>query len=117
MMADTSKHQLQRVLNNLPVLSSRHFVFPRKGAESRLRERGTHGVAEASCIGPVFTRWFSRVWDDSCDLGFWMVSARTGQRVLFVLASEERNEVGELVAWKFESYGHEPKLTLTVFND
>lgn len=112
-----NKPQLKRVLASLPVLSSRQFVFPRKGAESRLRERGTHGVAEASELDHGGRVWMSRVWDDACDVGFWMLSARTEQRVLFVYVQDERNEGGELVAQKFESYGHEPKLTVTVFND
>lgn len=72
---------------------------------------GNSGVIDRSDIsGPLM----SIVWSDSCDLGFKIVSNRTGAIVLFLLSSapEEDDEDSPMV---FESTCG--KFTVSVFND
>jgi len=51
-------------------------------------------VGEMSELGK-----FGRVYDDACDLGFTMVSAKTGKEVTFVVNGTLR-EHGETVGWR-----------------
>jgi len=56
-------------------------------------------VAEISELGPGFR--FEQIYPDSCDLGFTMVSARTGDMVDFVQVGTDKS--GEDIAgWWFE---------------
>ena len=58
-----------------------------------------------------------RVWDDSCDLGFTVVSSKTGKRVVFVHAETVRDREGDIVATKFISVTPGYDLRGTIFND
>jgi hypothetical protein len=79
--------------------------------------QGTRGIAEASSLGDTPTRRFKdRVWSDACDEGFWMVSPRTGQRLLFVQVGPIWHS-GELVGWEFKAEGARNTITVAVYND
>jgi hypothetical protein len=58
--------------------------------------------AEASDLPQNFN-FLSQVYDDACDAGFTMVSARTGAEVAFVFSHDDRDSSGEDVyGWNFE---------------
>lgn len=38
-----------------------------------------------------------RVYDDACDVGYTLISERTGREVVFVVTHEERDREGELL--------------------
>lgn len=75
--------------------------------------RNNSGVIDRSDIsGPLM----SVVWSDSCDLGFKIVSNRTGAVVLFLLRSApEQWDENEDKPMVFESTCG--KFTVSVFND
>ena len=83
---------------------------------SLFRWSGTTGLADASSlrINPGITPG-RQVWRDSCDLGFLVISPRTGETRLFTLDScgETRNAEGELSSWKYTS----EDVTIIIFND
>ncbi len=76
-----------------------------------------HWVAEISDLGPNFQ--FERVYDDACDVGFTLISSKTGKGVVFALEAEERNRDGDILMWHFVSVtpGHKNKYKITLFND
>lgn len=51
-------------------------------------------VAEASSLPR-----FERVWNDSCDEGLTIVSARTGEAVTFTVHHTEIDDEGDLLYW------------------
>lgn len=58
-------------------------------------------VAEISDLGKDFR--FEQIYPDSCDPGFTMVSAKTGDLVDFVEVGQDRSDSGEDIAgWRFE---------------
>jgi len=59
-------------------------------------EEGTF-FAEVSCLGDP--AW-ERVYDDACDEGFSVVSAKTGKHVVFAEVGQIE-EYGELAGWNF----------------
>ena len=52
-------------------------------------------VGEASS-----TRGFGRVYDDACDEGLTLVSARTGRAVVFAIYDAKYDGEGDLQAWR-----------------
>lgn len=54
-------------------------------------------VAEASDLDRPEP--FGRVYDDACDEGLTLVSARTGTRVVFAVDHVQRDREGELMYW------------------
>lgn len=68
------------------------------------------GIAEAS----DFTRLCGRVYNDAADVGFEVLSPRTGQKVLFTLASDVRDNEGEILKTRYTSSSG---LTIEIFND
>jgi hypothetical protein len=88
------------ILNPAPV-STRQFTYdaPTKNFAAELSDMNGLG----------------RVYDDACDVGFTMVSARTGRQVVFVLAEEKRDGEGDTLLWEYRSIDGE--FTATVFND
>lgn len=44
---------------------------------------------------------FGQVYDDACDVGFVVVSKKSGNHAVFVHSHTERDREGEIVAWKF----------------
>jgi len=62
---------------------------------------------------------FGKVYPDSYDIGFIMISARTGLELKFYLDREEHIH-DEVVAWHFKALTRNPDLTditAVVFND
>lgn len=45
----------------------------------------------------------SRVYDDACDVGFVMVSHKTGESVLFVNDGVDEND-GDIAGWRYKAY-------------
>ena len=75
-------------------------------------------TAEASSIGHTrFGTMFSQVFDDACDEGFELTSARTGMKVKMTLAKIHRDREGDLTHWEFIPYHNTSFDKLVVFND
>ena len=77
-------------------------------------------AAEISEVPAVLRQMFS----DSMDLGFAMVSAKTGKLAYFTLVCAERDREGDMITWVFEptptSLWQNPGLdgvVVIVFND
>lgn len=75
-----------------------------------------HGmfVAEASDL-PAF----SRVWDDACDVGLTLVSARTGREIVCAVDHIERDLEGETRWWDLKpiNYNERNLFNVRVYND
>ncbi len=89
---------------------------------SKFSWRGTEGCTEASDLPGRFPSDLGRVYDDSCDVGFTMLSDRSGRSAVFCLDHVEKDEEGDLLFWRFRSvrrsHGADiPDMTVTVFND
>lgn len=69
-------------------------------------------IAEASEL-PLPTR----VWDDALDLGFRLVSHRTGDSVVFAMDRVVRDREGEVQAWVFKPITGDHQMELHVLND
>lgn len=84
--------------------------------------RGSNGYAEASDLP---TLRLHQVWQDSCDVGFTIVSNKTGEHQTFVKFGETRDGDGDLQATVFVSINNETgradkpasRLQITIFND
>lgn len=100
-------------LSGIPRHDARKFTWEKT---SRGEHTG-HGSTEASDLG---NGWKGQVWSDANDVGFLVVSPKTGRIVLFTLARTEESG-GEVVSWTFVSYGRIPEhggpMAITVFND
>jgi hypothetical protein len=57
-------------------------------------------VAEASDFGSK--RYFGRVYDDACDEGFVLVSAKTGDSVVLALDSVDQDGDGYVAGWRYK---------------
>ena len=51
-----------------------------------------------------FRQMFTQVFDDACDQGFELTSARTGKKVKVTLSKVYRDREGELTHWEFIPY-------------
>lgn len=72
-------------------------------------------VGEISC-----THGLGRVYDDAADEGLTLVSHKTGQEVVFVVSSVERDAEGDIQLWNLvpaPEQGMPADLTFTLFND
>lgn len=92
---------------NTPKISTRPFLYdPTTNTFS----------AEASDL-----RGFrlGRIYDDACDIGFTLVSQRTGREIVFALAHEERDREGDLLFEDFRPVNRNEwgAGTVRVFND
>jgi hypothetical protein len=73
---------------------------------------------EASTIGAP-----GRVYDDACDVGYTLVSARTGREVVFAETFTRYDNEGDIVYWVYEPEPYQRRLgelagvRLIVFND
>ena len=81
---------------------------------------GNRGVTEASDLNRI--KFLSRIWDDACDVGFAVVSAKTGKLVVFYLDYTDwgfgRNqdvEQDEIAGWNFKSICG--RYTILIIND
>lgn len=94
--------------------STRNFCY----VESR-----RHFTAEASTLGikpGVFPG--TVVYDDACDVGFWLVSHVTGDRLLFIVHESETKSGadGDVLYWVAQCYGGRPDqrdLRVIIYND
>lgn len=94
-----------KTLESVPVHSAAKFTWNQGQA-----------TAERSSFGR--TPLDGRVWADSMDTGFYMVSPNTGAKKLFLLMSERRDSDGVLLAEIYlESPPGDAPITVTVFND
>jgi hypothetical protein len=73
---------------------SQELTPPDKGSDSKK----WIGDASSLSLGGAAVL-FSRIYDDAADVGFVMVSERTGAEAIFALASEDRDAEGELVSY------------------
>lgn len=95
------------VLRPTPIVTTTHLTWDRPTRRF---------TAEASDLGPALGRGgFGRVYDDACDIGFTMVSARTGAEAVFAVQHEEIVD-GDLLYWDLASVtGRDMKVR--IFND
>lgn len=79
------------------------------------------GIEDSDCRFKYY-----QLYDDACDLGFWVESTRTGEKVMFVHAEDVRekkyaNEFrngGDVIYSKFVSIGQVgPQIEIRVYND
>jgi len=91
-------------MNQVPVYSSDQFSW-----------KGNKGCADASDFGSLKERGTvfigSRCYADANDVGFYVVSARTGARMLFTYVFDEDGYDGE-----FQVYSS-GDVFITIFND
>lgn len=89
----------------MPIHPGSHFVW-----------EGRTGTAFASDLPEHFA---SRIWNDSCDVGFFVRSERTGAVKLFVRESMIKNAEGEVVGDEYVSESGKnasDRITVKVFN-
>ena len=84
----------------LPVHDGRHFFWEGKSATGEVSSIGAPSVA-------------GRVWRDSCDVGFYVRSHKTGVKKLFVETAVTRSH-GDVLSWTYES---DDGLKIEIFND
>jgi hypothetical protein len=60
----------------------------------------------------------SRIWDDACDTGYTLVSARTGKEVIVAITSEMRRD-GDILYWVLQPIARNERdmFTVHIFND
>jgi len=85
----------------LPVHDGRLFSWLGKTATAEVSTVALRGHA-------------GRVWQDSCDVGFYVVSHKTGARKLFVETSARRDGSGDVMSWIYQS---NDGITIELFND
>lgn len=99
-------------MKNIPEVSTNNFTYTKE-----LRSF-TMFCDEASSVLRT-----SRIYDDACDEGFYLVSEKTGQKILFVGGYPCRNSENEITHWEYTSYclRENPKdlldLTVKIWND
>lgn len=73
-------------------------------------------TAEVSDLGRDFR--FGRVYDDACDAGLTLVSARSGSQIVFCVEHEERDSEGDLLYWVLRPVSRQYRhLTVRLYND
>jgi hypothetical protein len=68
----------------------------------------------------ILNSHMSRLWDDSFDFGFAIISAKTGVSVIFTYSDTEIDADGETVCWNYKGWDGDIKLaalTARVYND
>lgn len=79
--------------------------------------------AFASDFEPAkFATFFSKAFDDAGDVGFKMISSKTGRAVLFTWSETVRDGDGDIRIWIFEVYNPKREealegLTVHILND
>jgi hypothetical protein len=92
------------------------ILTPNPISSSRFSFKGNTFSTEASDLGRSFE--LDRVYDDALDLGFSIVSAKTGKIAVFAFYNHEKDGEGDLVSWIFRCVT--PGLThlkAVIFND
>lgn len=98
-------------------ISSKYFMY--QAAHGAVHGVFTAEISDFNGFNPL-----SQIWDDFCDLGFVMVSEKTGAEVVFSLDHEVRDAENDITHWIFEpSLGDITKneklrnITVTIYND
>ncbi len=80
--------------------------------------------AEISTLEGKYGPCFHRIYNDACDLGLILVSAKTGVETKWAIDDEKRDDKGDLMYWKLvptaETKRKVPAVrdcTMIVFND
>lgn len=60
---------------------------------------------------------FGRVWNDSADTGFTLVSHMTGQEAVVVMTDEKIDREGDILWWDFAPISRDHQFTVRIFND
>lgn len=76
------------------------LLTPNPISSTRFTFTGNTFVAEASNFGRNFQ--LGRVYNDSYDEGFSIVSAKTGKIAVFALYNHEEDGEGDLIKWIFK---------------
>ena len=78
-------------------------------------------AARTRFVGDISsTHGFGRVYNDACDEGLTLVSARTGREVTFVVNREHRNADGDITHWELIPAHYQrdvPPCHILLFND
>jgi hypothetical protein len=91
---------------DIPVHSSKFFHFNGKN-KTFVTEASDMGYGAGQFLGYIC----DRVWNDACDVGFWLESSITGVKKLFTFEGEDRSPDGEeLYGWRFNCYDKEGKV-------
>ena len=93
---------MAKTLPNVPVHNGLQFAWA-----------GNHGTGELSDFNPATLA--GRLYADACDCGFYVVSGRTGTKMLFTEERVERDGDGETVAWHYVNEAG--TIRITVVND
>lgn len=92
------------------------LLFPCPISSKRFTFTENTFVTEASDIRPHYP--FDRVYDDAADVGFSIVSAKTGNSVVFRHKHTHQDSEGDIVKWEFECVSPNWKhLKAEIFND
>lgn len=99
------------ILRSISRIQSNHFTFDSKSRKF---------IAEHSDV-KLFNP-STRIYDDACDVGFFMISKKTGAKVLFFENGVEKNSENEIEAFKYsancrENPAHLRDLQVILFND
>jgi len=89
--------------SHLTVIDGRIFMW-----------KGNCGACDASDIMGVVLH--QRIWDDSCDVGFFVKSHKTGRKVLFTHTKDVHFK-GELIKSVYTSYDSDREIRLYIYND
>lgn len=94
----------------IPELNTNQFTY---------NPRSQTFVCEASDLRGFKPR---RIYDDACDIGFYMVSEKTGQKLLFVENEPTYDADGDLISFNFSSHCYENpsnlmQMKVIIFND
>jgi len=81
-------------------LSAAQDTIPSKLFTVTRSDDGVEFLTELSDLKAAGRNPFGRLYDDAADVGFVMRSDRTGEVVVYALASEEHSEDGDLL-WLF----------------
>jgi hypothetical protein len=86
---------------NIPVYSSDEFTW-----------KNNRGVTYASDLLGRIKGWSgSKVWNDAADIGFYVVSTKTGAKMLFTYVFDEDGYDGEMEVYSSGDF------VITVLND
>jgi hypothetical protein len=94
------------------------ILKPHRVSSSKFTYHQGTFVCEDSDFGKVgLIDRLGQVYDDACDLGFTIVSQKTGREVVFAQDGEDRRD-GEVMGWRFVCVtpGHK-NLKALIIND
>lgn len=94
---------------DIPCHSSKFFHFNGED-KTFVTEASDMGMGAGQFIGYIC----DRVWNDACDVGFWLESSVTGVKKLFTFDGEDKYPDGdggfEIAGWRFTCYDKDGKV-------